>query len=92
MAEEFGSFDDYIWGFTKGKSYVYKKHREGFPEASNELSDRVSKDLKKRGFKYAGSITIFSHLQACGIINDHVYDCWMYDWLVKNEDTEFIAD
>lgn len=92
VVEEFGSFDAYIWGFTNGKTYVYKKHREGFMEASNQLSDQVSKDMKKRGFKYAGSITIFSHLQACGIINDHAYDCWMYEKLVQNENTVYIED
>lgn len=79
VVEEFGSFDQYIWSFSNHQILVYKKHQEGQLEASNELSDRLSKDLKKRGFKFLGSITVFSHLQACGIINDHEPECWMYE-------------
>lgn len=90
IIEEFGSFDAYIWGYTKGKSLVYRKHREGEWAARNELSDRISADLKKRGFKYLGSVTVYSHLQAAGIINDHEYDCWMYPVLTKGNDVEYI--
>lgn len=90
IRREFGSFDRYIWSYTEGKSFVYRKHQMGQWEASNELSDRVSKDLKKRGFKYLGSITVFSHLQACGIINDHSCDCWMYQELIQRGNVRYI--
>lgn len=83
---EWGNFARYIWHFTDGKTYLYPKHHKGFWEAKNELSDRISADLKKRGFKYLGSVTVFSHLQACGIINDHEPDCWMYQPLLAQSD------
>lgn len=91
IIEEYGSFDAYLWGYTDGKSLIYRKHREGFGETRNELSDKIAKDLKKRGFKYLGSITVFSHLQAAGLINDHAYECWMYEELVSGGNTEFIS-
>ena len=78
LTEEYGSFDKYIWSFTDGKTYIYKKHLEGQPEARNELSDTISKYLKSRGFKFLGSVTVFSHLQAAGIINDHSVNCWKF--------------
>lgn len=86
---EFGSFDRYLWGFTDYKTYVYRRHQEGEAEVRNELSDQVSADLKKRGFKYMGSITVFSHLQACGIINDHHTDCFRYEALLKVTEWEY---
>lgn len=91
IIEEFGSFDKYIWSFSNYKTMIYKKHQNGEPEAQNELSDRISSDLKKRGFKYLGSITVFSHLQACGIINDHHPSCWMYKKLLEmsGDQTEY---
>ena len=92
IISEWGSFDRYLWSFTDGKTYVYPKHHQGHWEAKNELSDRISADLKKRGFKYLGSITIFSHLQACGIINDHAPDCWMYEPLLSQSDVLFLND
>ena len=78
IREEFGSFSDYIWGFTGGKTYLYTGHQKGEIPARNGLSDQISKDLKKRGLKYMGSITVYSHLQACGIINDHLETCGRY--------------
>jgi hypothetical protein len=75
IREEYGSFCDYLWGYAGGKTILYKGHAQGSIPVSNGLSDRISKDLKKRGFKFIGSITIYSHLQACGIINDHADDC-----------------
>lgn len=83
IIEEYGSFDKYIWGFTDGKTVIYKKHQSGNIPSKNELSDEISKELKKRGFKFLGSITVYSHLQASGIINDHVCDCFMYEDLIK---------
>ena len=78
VREEFGSFCDYIWGFSDGKTILYQGHGTGPIPVSNGLSDEISRDLKKRGFKYVGAITIYSHLQACGIINDHDRDCPCY--------------
>ncbi len=92
IIDEYGSFDEYIWSFTDGKTHVYLKHHKGEWEASNELSDRVSRDLKKRGFKYLGSITVFSHLQACGIINDHTPDCFMYEKLIHMGNVRYIKE
>lgn len=81
VQQEFGSFDNYIWGFTGGKSLIYPSHQHEWV-VRNELSDRVSADLKKRGFKYVGSIIIYSHLQAIGIINDHRDYCFRYKELL----------
>jgi len=78
IQKEFGSFSNYIWGFTKGKPVTGKwKSLEEIP-ARTELSDTVSLDLKKRGFKFLGSVIMYSHLQATGIINDHVTSCFRY--------------
>lgn len=90
IIEEYGSFDHFIWSFSEFHTYVYRKHQQGFWENKNELSDRVSAALKKRGFQYLGSITVFSHLQACGIINDHDPNCWMYDNLIHNTDIQYM--
>ena len=71
IQDEFGSFCEYIWAFTNHKTLIYEGHSEGRVPAQNELSTRISKDLKKRGFKFVGPVTIYSHLQASGLINDH---------------------
>ena len=87
IREEFGSFSDYLWGWTDGKILLYKGHELGNIPAKNQLSDKISKDLKKRGMKYLGSITVYSHLQASGIINDHIKECDCFRRLIKqNED------
>ena len=78
VREEYGSFCAYIWGFSGGKTILYQGHDTGTIPVSNGLSEKISKDLKKRGFKYVGAVTIYSHLQACGIINDHDKDCSCY--------------
>ncbi len=78
VREEYGSFCDYLWGFSKGKTILYQGHDTGERPVSNGLSDKISRDLKKRGFKYVGPVTIYSHLQACGIINDHDRECPCY--------------
>ena len=75
IQDEFGTFCEYIWAFTNHKTLIYKGHSEGMVPAKNELSTRISKDLKKRGFKFVGPVTIYSHLQASGLINDHGKDC-----------------
>ena len=75
IQKEFGSFSNYIWGFTKGK--VIKNTTDKF-EVSTPLSDIVSKDLKKRGMKYVGTVIIYSYLQAIGVVNDHETACCKY--------------
>ena len=75
IREEFGSFDQYLWRYSHGKTILYHGHERGAIPASNGLSDKISRDLKVRGFKYLGSITVYSHLQACGVINDHDENC-----------------
>lgn len=92
IIDEYGGFDQFIWSFTVNRTYVYLKHQRGQWEAENELSDRVSSELKRRGFKYLGSVTVFSHLQACGIINDHDPTCWMYDELIRNADVQYVSE
>ncbi len=75
VREEAGSFCGYIWNYSGNKTILYAGHGRGRIPVSNGLSAAISKDLKKRGFKYVGPITIYSHLQACGIINDHDAGC-----------------
>lgn len=78
------SFSEYLWSFSDKKTILYKKHGDGFIPASNGLSKKISDDLKNRGFKFLGDVTVYSHLQACGIINDHGSLCECYQKIVKN--------
>ena len=87
IREEFGSFCNYLWSYSDNKTILYEKHEQGYIPVSNGLSDKISKDLKKRGFKFMGSITIYSHLQACGIINDHDKNCKRYEYINSNYPT-----
>ncbi|DAA85563.1 TPA: DNA-3-methyladenine glycosylase I [Candidatus Gastranaerophilales bacterium HUM_3] len=75
IQKDFGSFSNYIWGFTDNKVI---KNTTGEIPVKTELSDMVSKDLKKRGMKYTGSVIIYSYLQAIGIVDDHEKDCFRY--------------
>ncbi len=75
VQEEFGSFDKYIWGFTDGRVIDHRLSKPEDMPAKNELSELISKDLKKRGFKFAGPTIIYSYLQGIGIINDHCVYC-----------------
>ena len=87
MREEFGSFSDYIWSHSDGKMILYQGHGDGRVPVSNGLSEKIAKELKKRGFKYIGAITVYSHLQACGVINDHDVSCPCYHKLVSMHPT-----
>ncbi len=87
IREEFGSFCNYLWAYSDNKTILYDKHELGYIPSSNGLSDRIAKDIKKRGFKYLGTVTIYSHLQACGIINDHGKDCPRYSYINSNYPT-----
>ena len=75
IQEEFGSFAKYIWNFTDNKRIINKWKELSEVPATSELSDKISKDLKKRGFKFVGSTIIYSFLQAIGIIDDHLISC-----------------
>jgi len=75
VREEFGSLCAYVWSWSSGKTLLYQGHDDGPIPVSNGLSDRMSRDMKRRGFRYVGPVTVYSHLQACGIINDHDRDC-----------------
>lgn len=78
IQQEFGSFADYIWSFTNGKPIVNRvEHYQSAP-ATTSLSDRIAKDLKKRGFKFVGSTVIYAHMQATGMVNDHEINCFRY--------------
>lgn len=76
VQEEFGSFSKYIWNFTGGKPIVNNIKTMKDIQATTPLSDEISKDLKKRGFKFVGSTVVYAHMQATGMVNDHVEDCW----------------
>mgnify|MGYP003608481534 CR=1 FL=1 len=76
IQEEFGSFSKYIWAFTDGKPIDNKPQTLKEITATTPLSDAISKDLKKRGFKFVGSTVVYAHMQATGMVNDHVEDCW----------------
>ncbi len=78
IQEEFGSFSDYIWGFVDGKPLQTKCKTLADVPANTALSDALSKDLKKRGFKFVGSTVVYAHMQATGMVNDHVKDCFRY--------------
>ena len=73
---EFGSFDKYIWRFVNGKPIVHKLRQLKDYRATSTESDALSKDLKQRGFKFVGSTICYAHMQATGMINDHVVDCF----------------
>ncbi|MBQ8460418.1 DNA-3-methyladenine glycosylase I [bacterium] len=75
IQSEFGSFSNYIWGFTDNK--IIKRTSKELA-VSTPLSDKISKDLKKRGMKYVGTVIIYSYLQAIGIVNDHDLECFKY--------------
>ncbi|OFI47038.1 3-methyladenine DNA glycosylase [Floricoccus penangensis] len=84
IQEEFSSFDSYLWGFVDNKPIIRYPHVDGFL-ANNELSDRISKDLKKRGFKFVGTTIIYAFLQAVGIIEDHEETCFRKEELNNNK-------
>ena len=78
VQEEFGSFSNYIWKFTNGKPIKNTLENYKHAPATTELSDSISKDLKKRGFKFVGSTVIYAHMQATGMVNDHEVGCYRY--------------
>lgn len=83
VQKEFGSFDKYIWSFVGDKPIVNKWNSLGQIAPTTRESDVLSKDLIKRGFKFVGSTVIYSHMQACGLVNDHVISCFRYKEVIK---------
>ncbi|MEH6680664.1 MAG: DNA-3-methyladenine glycosylase I [Sediminicola sp.] len=79
IQHEFGSFSDYIWGFVNGSPIKNALISSKNAPARTLLSDTISNDLKKRGFKFVGSTVIYAHMQATGMINDHEINCFRYD-------------
>jgi len=78
VQEEFGTFDSYIWRFVDGTPVVNKFNSMGEIPPRTDISDAISKDLKKRGFSFVGSTIIYAHMQATGMVNDHVESCFRY--------------
>ncbi|MDX9881784.1 MAG: DNA-3-methyladenine glycosylase I [Prolixibacteraceae bacterium] len=78
IQKEFGSFDRYIWGFIGGETIV--NHWESLSQipATSPVSDAISRDMKKRGFKFVGSTIIYAHMQATGMVNDHLTSCFRH--------------
>ena len=83
IQKEFGTFSKYIWRFTEGKPIVNKFNSLKELPAKTNLSDKLSKDLKKRGFKFVGSTVIYAHMQATGMVNDHIKTCFRYQEINK---------
>ena len=78
VQEEFGSFSKYIWGFVDGKPIKNEVKNYKIAPATSPISDALSKDLKKRGFKFVGSTVVYAHMQATGMVNDHEVNCFRY--------------
>lgn len=78
VQDDFGSFDKYIWSFVGNKPIVNSWKKMSEVPATSKESDALSKDLKKRGFKFVGSTIMYAHMQACGLVNDHTTDCFRY--------------
>ena len=80
LQKEFGSFCNYLWSFSGGKVVVQK---DGGYRTTSPISDSMSADMKRRGMRYVGSVTLYSFLQAAGIVNDHEKSCYRYDELIR---------
>ena len=83
IQKEFGSFDKYIWQFVGGKTITNERKNMGEIVASTKESDEMSKDLKKRGFKFVGTTICYAFMQAAGLVNDHTVDCFRYKELTN---------
>ena len=83
VQEEFGSFDAYIWRFVKGRPLTHRRKTLGQIPARTALSDALSKDLIRRGFKFVGSTIIYAHMQATGMVNDHTVSCFRHAELAR---------
>jgi len=88
VQKEFGSFDRYLWGFVDGRPVIQLRAAGERLPASTDLSDRISKDLKKRGFRFVGTTIVYAFLQAVGVVNDHGRDCFLAPRAVKASRTK----
>ncbi|TDK44191.1 DNA-3-methyladenine glycosylase I [Algoriphagus formosus] len=88
IQKEFGSFSEYIWSFVGGKPIQNQLKSMKEAPATSPESDRLAKDLKKRGFKFLGSTTIYAHMQATGLVNDHLVDCFRYKEVLELNESE----
>ena len=79
VQQEFGSFSKFIWSYVDGKPIINEFHKRAEVPATTSLSDQISKDLKKRGFKFVGSTVMYAYMQAVGLVNDHTTDCFKYN-------------
>jgi len=79
VQQEFGTFSKYIWGFVDHQPILNRFQNIKEVPATTQLSDAIAKDLKKRGFKFLGSTVIYAHMQATGMVNDHITSCFCYD-------------
>ncbi len=86
IQKEFGSFSSYIWQFTGGQPIINAFKTMADVPANTPLSDTISADLRKRGFKFVGSTVIYAHMQATGMVNDHLTDCFRYSEVNKLAD------
>jgi DNA-3-methyladenine glycosylase I len=78
VQREFGTFDKYLWSFVNGRAVLNERGTGSPTPARTELSDRISKDLKKRGFRFVGTTILYAYLQAVGVVNDHSPDCFLF--------------
>lgn len=83
VQEEFGSFDQYIWQFVDGRTMLNRRKTLRQIPATTRESDALSRDLKRRGFRFVGSTVMYAHMQACGLVNDHTMDCFRYREIVR---------
>ena len=79
VQKEFGTFSKYLWGFVDGKPIHNAFEKMNEMPANTTLSEKISKDLKSRGFKFVGSTIVYAHMQAMGMVNDHTLDCFRYN-------------
>jgi len=84
VREEHGSFSNYIWGFVNNKPRINKIKKLSDYAAASKESDALSRDLKKRGFKFVGSTTCYAHMQATGMVNDHSLDCFRRNEIIRD--------
>ena len=87
IRQEKGSFSDWLWAYSGGSTILYIGHEKGRIPVSNGLSDLIAKELKEYGFKYLGTVTVYAHLQACGIVNDRAEECPCYQKINTNYQT-----
>jgi DNA-3-methyladenine glycosylase I len=85
VQKEFGSFDRYIWAFVGGKPIQNRFRTEAEIPATSQESDQLSKDMKQRGFKFVGSTILYAHMQATGMVNDHLVSCFRYRSLMNDD-------